>query len=63
MADGDERRNRPGYRDWRTGLVGIALLLLLAVVFINVPDYGPHIAIAVGVVFLVWRFATAKRRD
>ncbi|TDD85659.1 hypothetical protein E1202_20450 [Saccharopolyspora karakumensis] len=65
MADGEkssERRARPGYRDWRTGLVGIAIVLVLAAVFINVPDYGPHIAVAAGVGFLVWRFATAKRR-
>ncbi|MBQ0926542.1 hypothetical protein [Saccharopolyspora endophytica] len=58
----EERRARPGYRDWRTGLVGIAIVLVLSLVFINVPDCGPHIAAAAAVAFLVWRFATAERR-
>ena len=64
VSDGEKsRRGQPGYRDWRTGLVGIALVLVLAVVFVNVPDYGPYVVVAAAVAFLVWRFATARRRD
>lgn len=57
-----ERSARPGYRDWRTGLVAIALVLVLAALYVNVPDYGPRIAVVAGIALLVWRFATATRR-
>ncbi|TDC87341.1 hypothetical protein E1161_25955 [Saccharopolyspora aridisoli] len=48
--------------DRRFGLVGIAIVRALAAVLITVPDYGPHIAVTAGCVFLVWWSATAKRR-
>lgn len=63
MAEDEKaaRKARPGYRDWRQGLIAIAVVVLLGAVYLSVPDYGAYIAVAAVVIFLVWRFATAKR--
>ena len=55
------RQARPGYRDWRQGLIAIAVVVVLGALFLGAPDYGPYIAVAAAVAFLVWRFATARR--
>ncbi|SFT06937.1 hypothetical protein [Saccharopolyspora flava] len=62
----DERRPGPtarrGYRDWRSGLVGIAMVIAAGAVWTNVPDFGPPIVVVAGVSFLVMRFAGIRRR-
>jgi fatty acid desaturase len=55
------REKRPGYRDWRSGLVSIALVVLLGVTFLYLPDFGPYAVVLVVAAFLGWRFISAKR--
>ncbi|RRO18163.1 hypothetical protein EIL87_07915 [Saccharopolyspora rhizosphaerae] len=63
MAQDEEtpREARPGYRDWRKAPISIVVVVVLGVVFVREPDHAPYAAIAVGVAFLAWRLATARR--
>ena len=56
----ERKPRRPGYRDWRSGLVSIVWVLVLAFVVVQWPDYGVYAVVAFVVGSIVWRFAAAK---
>jgi Flp pilus assembly protein TadB len=58
-----ETRRRPGYRDWRSGLVSIVWVLVLAFVVVQWPAYGAYAVVAFVVGLIVWRFASTKGRE
>lgn len=59
----EKRPRRPGYRDWRSGLVSIAWLLVLAFVVVQWPEYGVYAVVVFVVGSIAWRFAAAKGRE